>query len=76
MFKEIEASQRKFAERVVSWDLDNNVSRRMAYNHYFGQGGRARRRPDQGLDPPRHHPAPPDGVFFPARQADDRLGPA
>jgi hypothetical protein len=20
----------------VKWDLDNNVNRRMAYNHYFG----------------------------------------
>jgi TRAP-type mannitol/chloroaromatic compound transport system substrate-binding protein len=37
LFKEIEASQRAFAERVVRWDLDTNVSRRMAYNHYFGQ---------------------------------------
>jgi TRAP-type mannitol/chloroaromatic compound transport system substrate-binding protein len=36
MFKEIEASQKKFAERAVKWDLDNNVNRRMAYNHYFG----------------------------------------
>ena len=36
MFKEIEASQRKFAERVVKWDMDYNVNRRMAYNHYFG----------------------------------------
>ena len=36
LFKEIEASQKKFAERAVAWDLDNNVSRRMAYNHYFG----------------------------------------
>ena len=23
------------AERVVKWDLDTNVQRRMAYNHYF-----------------------------------------
>src|SRR6185503_15647421 len=37
LFKEIEASQKKFAERAVKWDLDNNVSRRMAYNHYFGK---------------------------------------
>jgi TRAP-type mannitol/chloroaromatic compound transport system substrate-binding protein len=37
LFKEIEASQRAFAERVVRWDLDTNVSRRMAYNHYFGK---------------------------------------
>jgi TRAP-type mannitol/chloroaromatic compound transport system substrate-binding protein len=36
MFKEIEASQKKFAERTVKWDMDYNVNRRMAYNHYFG----------------------------------------
>jgi TRAP-type mannitol/chloroaromatic compound transport system substrate-binding protein len=35
LFVEIEASQRAFAERAVRWDLDTNVSRRMAYNHYF-----------------------------------------
>jgi TRAP-type mannitol/chloroaromatic compound transport system substrate-binding protein len=38
MFKEIEASQRAFAERAVKWDLDTNVQRRMAYNHYFSKG--------------------------------------
>jgi TRAP-type mannitol/chloroaromatic compound transport system substrate-binding protein len=37
VFKEIMDSQRAFAERVVAWDMDNNVSRRMAYNHYFGK---------------------------------------
>jgi TRAP-type mannitol/chloroaromatic compound transport system substrate-binding protein len=37
LFKEIEASQRAFAERAVRWDLDTNVNRAMAYNHYFGQ---------------------------------------
>jgi TRAP-type mannitol/chloroaromatic compound transport system substrate-binding protein len=37
MFKEIAESQRKFAERAVKWDLDTNVSRRMAYNHYFAK---------------------------------------
>jgi TRAP-type mannitol/chloroaromatic compound transport system substrate-binding protein len=37
LFKEILDSQKAFAERVVKWDMDNNVSRRMAYNHYFGQ---------------------------------------
>jgi TRAP-type mannitol/chloroaromatic compound transport system substrate-binding protein len=37
MFKEITASQRLFAERAVKWDLDTNVSRRMAYNHYFAK---------------------------------------
>jgi TRAP-type mannitol/chloroaromatic compound transport system substrate-binding protein len=36
IFKEIEASQKAFAERTVKWDLDTNVNRRMAYNHYFG----------------------------------------
>ncbi len=35
LFKEISDSQKKFAERAVRWDLDTNVSRRMAYNHYF-----------------------------------------
>ena len=37
LFKEIEASQRAFAERAVRWDLDTNVNRGMAYQHYFGQ---------------------------------------
>jgi TRAP-type mannitol/chloroaromatic compound transport system substrate-binding protein len=37
LFKEIAESQRAFAERAVKWDLDTNVSRRMAYNHYFGK---------------------------------------
>jgi TRAP-type mannitol/chloroaromatic compound transport system substrate-binding protein len=37
LFREVEESQRKFAERAVKWDLDTNVSRRMAYNHYFGK---------------------------------------
>jgi TRAP-type mannitol/chloroaromatic compound transport system substrate-binding protein len=36
IFKEIMESQRAFAERTVKWDLDTNVSRAMAYNHYFG----------------------------------------
>jgi TRAP-type mannitol/chloroaromatic compound transport system substrate-binding protein len=37
MFREIAESQRAFAARAVKWDLDTNVSRRMAYNHYFGK---------------------------------------
>ena len=37
LFKEIVESQRVFAERAVKWDLDTNVNRRMAYNHYFGK---------------------------------------
>jgi len=36
LFKEVVESQRKYAERAVRWDLDTNVNRRMAYNHYFG----------------------------------------
>ena len=36
LFKEIAESQKKFAERAVKWDMDNNVNRRMAYNHYYG----------------------------------------
>jgi TRAP-type mannitol/chloroaromatic compound transport system substrate-binding protein len=35
LFKEIAESQRVFAQRAVKWDLDTNVGRRMAYNHYF-----------------------------------------
>jgi TRAP-type mannitol/chloroaromatic compound transport system substrate-binding protein len=37
MFKEIAESQKAFAARAVKWDLDTNVSRRMAYNHYFNK---------------------------------------
>ena len=37
LFKEIEASQRQFAERTVKWYLDTQVSSRMAYNHYFAK---------------------------------------
>jgi TRAP-type mannitol/chloroaromatic compound transport system substrate-binding protein len=37
IFNEIMDSQKKFAERAVRWDLDTNVNRRMAYNHYFGK---------------------------------------
>ena len=37
LMKEIIESQKKFAERAVKWDLDNNVQRAMAYNHYFGK---------------------------------------
>jgi TRAP-type mannitol/chloroaromatic compound transport system substrate-binding protein len=37
IFKEIIESQKKFAERAVRWDLDTNVDRRMAYQHYFAK---------------------------------------
>ncbi len=41
MFKEVAQSQRRFAERAVKWDLDTNVRRELAYNHYFGKKGGA-----------------------------------
>jgi TRAP-type mannitol/chloroaromatic compound transport system substrate-binding protein len=37
IFREVEESQRKFAERAVRWYLDTQLSGRMAYNHYFGK---------------------------------------
>ncbi len=37
LFKEVLESQRAFAARTVAWDQDTNVSRRMAYTHYFGK---------------------------------------
>src|SRR5207248_6432401 len=40
LFVEIAESQKRFAERVVKWDLDTNVRREMAYNHYFGKGAK------------------------------------
>jgi len=36
LFKEIIESQKAYAKRAVAWDMDTNVGRRMAYNHYFG----------------------------------------
>lgn len=41
IFKEIIDSQKAFAERAVRWELDTNSNRRMAYNHYFGKGGKS-----------------------------------
>jgi TRAP-type mannitol/chloroaromatic compound transport system substrate-binding protein len=40
LFKEVEKSQRAFAERAMKWDMDNNNNRRMAYNHYFGRAAK------------------------------------
>jgi TRAP-type mannitol/chloroaromatic compound transport system substrate-binding protein len=37
LFKEILDSQKAFAARAVSWELDTVVSRRMAYGHYFAK---------------------------------------
>jgi TRAP-type mannitol/chloroaromatic compound transport system substrate-binding protein len=36
LFKEVLESQKAFAKRAVSWDMDTNVNRRIAYNQYFG----------------------------------------
>jgi TRAP-type mannitol/chloroaromatic compound transport system substrate-binding protein len=36
LFKEIAESQKGFAERVVKWDQDTNISRRMSVSHFFG----------------------------------------
>ena len=47
LFKDIADSQRRFAERAVKWDLDTNVSRRMAYSHYSQ---------NQPPSPPRRQP--------------------
>src|SRR5688572_7914415 len=37
IFRELEESQKAFAQRAVRFNLDYNVSPRMAYNHYFGK---------------------------------------
>ena len=36
LFREIIELQLAFAKRAVQWDLDTVVSRKMAYDHYFG----------------------------------------
>jgi TRAP-type mannitol/chloroaromatic compound transport system substrate-binding protein len=43
LFREIEESQRTFAERAVRWYLDTQVSTRMAYSHYFGKQASAKK---------------------------------
>ncbi len=43
MFKEILQSQLKFAERATKWEQDTVVNRRMAYDHYFGANGAAKK---------------------------------
>jgi TRAP-type mannitol/chloroaromatic compound transport system substrate-binding protein len=37
LFRDIEESQRQFAERAVAWLLETQVSPRIAYNHYFAR---------------------------------------
>jgi TRAP-type mannitol/chloroaromatic compound transport system substrate-binding protein len=43
LFKEILQSQIKFAERATKWEQDTVVNRRMAYDHYFGANGAAKK---------------------------------
>jgi TRAP-type mannitol/chloroaromatic compound transport system substrate-binding protein len=43
LFKEIMQSQIAFAERVTRWEQDTVVSRRMAFDHYFGKDGAAKK---------------------------------
>src|SRR3982074_1198939 len=39
LFKEIVASQLAFAKRTTQWEQDTVVSRRMAFDHYWGPNG-------------------------------------
>jgi TRAP-type mannitol/chloroaromatic compound transport system substrate-binding protein len=40
LFKEILESQLAFAKRATQWENDTVVSRRLAYDHYFGPNGK------------------------------------
>jgi TRAP-type mannitol/chloroaromatic compound transport system substrate-binding protein len=43
LFKKIVESQIAFAKRATQWEQDTIVSRRMAFDHYFGANGAAKR---------------------------------
>ncbi len=43
LFKEILESQLTFARRATQWEQDTVVNRRMAYDHYFGPKGVAKK---------------------------------
>ncbi len=43
LFKEILESQIAFARRATQWEQDTVVNRRMAYDHYFGPKGVAKK---------------------------------
>ncbi|HSA88275.1 MAG TPA: C4-dicarboxylate ABC transporter [Burkholderiales bacterium] len=45
LYREIEGSQREFAERAVRWLLDTQVGPQLAYRHYFGAKPAARPAP-------------------------------
>src|SRR6185369_8372652 len=41
LFKKIIESQLAFAKRATQWELDTVVSRKMAFDHYFGPGAKS-----------------------------------
>ena len=43
LFKKIVQSQLKYAERTTRWEQDTVVSRKMAFDHYFGANGAAKK---------------------------------
>jgi TRAP-type mannitol/chloroaromatic compound transport system substrate-binding protein len=43
LFKKIVQSQIKFAERAARWENDTVVNRKMAFDHYFGANGAAKK---------------------------------
>ncbi|MSP45267.1 MAG: C4-dicarboxylate ABC transporter [Xanthobacteraceae bacterium] len=43
LFKKIVQSQIKFAERAMRWEQDTVVNRKMAFDHYFGANGAAKK---------------------------------
>ncbi len=43
LFKEVLQSQLAFAKRTTQWEQDTVTNRRMAYDHYFGPNGAARK---------------------------------
>ena len=43
LFKEIVASQLAFAKRTTQWEQDTVVPRRMAFDHYWGPNGAAKK---------------------------------
>jgi TRAP-type mannitol/chloroaromatic compound transport system substrate-binding protein len=43
LFKEVLQSQLVFAKRAAQWEQDTTTNRRMAYDHYFGPNGAARK---------------------------------
>ena len=43
LFKEIVESQIAFAKRTTQWEQDTVVSRKMAFDHYFGPNANAKK---------------------------------